>query len=838
MIKVAELIKCDLCGLDAKEPLKETFGKIEKNFCCLGCQNVFAMLNESGLLASNQDLKASDLFQQSLALGLVANPNTTTDKAKITLPENAPTKEVMFQISGMWCSACAWFVESILQKQTGVIKAEVFFASDLAKIKYYPQLLPLETLKNTLKKVGYQINFFTEESAQDHERTGLLLRLGIATFLWLNIMTLNTTLYVGYFEQISDSFRYFLPYLLMLLTSPVIFYCAQPILSTAFNGLKHRTVRMETLLGLGIIAAYVYSIVQAIRGGSHVYFDTASAIVTLVLLGKYIERSAKIRVSQAIVLLYQMMPKKVRIWSEGKENFVSIENLKVGDEFIVKAGERIAADGIVVAGHSHTDESLLTGESLPVVKEVGSDVVCGSINKDSVLQISATKVGSDTTLNQIIKLVENSLSNRSALVRAVDHISQVFVPVVIGLSLATFLYASSLGKENLGEALMQAITVLVIACPCALGMATPLAITAAIGKATSQGILVRDSSVLEKAYKLNTVVLDKTGTITKGIFSLVNFQLIKDLNKEFVSEYLPLLASIEKASEHPLGRAVVNFAGEKQVASNLFTSEVLVQKGKGIVGAVEGKKVFIGNRRLLQDLAIDSSELQNQAQTWENQGNTVVFFGLDNQLIGIMAFGDEIKPEAVNLVKELKHQGIKVFLVSGDALATTKAVAEKIEVDSFYAETLPERKAELLKEFQTQGAILAMVGDGINDAPALAQADIGIALGSGTDIAMQAAAVVLMKNSLTEVFSTFELAHKTWRIIKQNLFWAFLYNSLGISLAVLGLLNPLIAAGAMLISSISVIVNSLRLTSLVEKEKSISKKNISKASNQHLLEMS
>lgn len=838
MSNVAEKVTCDLCGLEAIKPLKDIFIGIEKNFCCLGCQNVFAMLTESGLLTSNSDLKNSDLFQQSLALGLISNPNITTpEQVKFKLPENAPTKEVIFQISGMWCSACAWFIETVLQKQVGIIKAEVFFASDLAKIKYYPQLLPLENLKNNLKDLGYPITLFTEESAQDQEKNGLLLRLGIAAFLWLNIMTLNTTLYVGYFEQISESFRHFLPYLLMLLTAPIIFYCAQPILIAAINGFKHRTIRMETLLGVGIIAAYVYSILQVVKGGTHVYFDTASAIVTLVLLGKYIERSAKIRVSQAIVLLYQMMPKKARIWIAGKENFVSIENLKAGDEFIVKVGERIPADGIVITGKSHADESLLTGESLPVAKEPGSEVVCGSINKDSLLQIKATKVGSNTTLNQIINLVENSLSSRSVLIKTVDRISQTFVPIVIALSFTTFLYVGFLGNKTLGEALMQAITVLVIACPCALGMATPLAITAAIGAATSQGILVRDSSVLEKFYKLNTVVLDKTGTITKGVFSLVNFQLVNNLNKDFILDYLPLLSSLESASEHPLGRAIVNFANKNSIKI-LSPREVKIYKGKGIIGTVEDKEVFVGNRSLLQDLTINSDVLHNQAQSWENRGYTVVFFGVANQLVGIMVFGDEIRPEAASLVERLKQQGMRVLVVSGDALATTKAVAEQIQADSFYAETLPEKKAALLKEFQAQGAVLAMVGDGINDAPALAQADLGIALGSGTDIAIQAAAIVLMKNSLTDILSTFDLANKTRRVIKQNLFWAFLYNSLGISLAIIGLLNPLIAAGAMLISSVSVIVNSLRLISLIEAKRGLKENSLLKNSYQQLQEAS
>lgn len=827
------ITRCDLCGLETSQPLKQSFAAIEKYFCCIGCQNVFTMLSEANLMTSNGEPQQSELFQQSLALGLIGNTEEQDPSTKIIkIAENAPVKEVLFKISGMWCNACAWFIETVLQKQPGIISAQVFFTSDLIKIKYYPQLLPLDNIVKLLNRSGYQVQLFNNESEEDRERQDLLLRLGISAFLWLNIMTLNTALYVGYFENISDSIQKFLPVILMLLATPVIFYCAQPIMRIAINGLYNRTVRMESLLALGILAAYFYSIVQIFNNGGHIYFDTAAAIVTLVLAGKYIEHNAKVHVSKAIMLLYQIMPKKVRVLIDNRETFIAVDKLQVEDQFIVKAGERIPVDGIVIAGRSHVDESLLTGESNPISKEPGSKVISGAINQDSILEIRTTKVGADTTLTQIVKLVENSLSQRSSLMRTVDKISRIFVPIVIVLAIATFCYAWMISRESSGDALMQAITVLVIACPCALGMATPLALTAAVGSATRQGILIRDSRVLEKVAKLDMVVLDKTGTVTNGDFAFIDFKLIDESSTNFFSQYLPLLAALENSSEHPLGRAVVKFAKTKNINTQIKFEKVSVIKGKGITGLIDNREIFIGNRKLLNEYAKNIDQLDTQANLWESVGYTVIFFGIDNRLLGIMAFGDLIKPDAYNVIERLKQDGMKVVLISGDSLATTRSVAQQIGVDQFYAETLPEQKLELLSSFQQQGNILAMVGDGINDAPALAQADLGIALGSGTDIAIQAASMVLMNNSLKEIIIAFKLAKKTWKIIRQNLFWAFLYNSFAISLAIIGMLNPLIAAGAMLISSISVIINSLRLTSAID-EQMIYKQKIDSKEIQH-----
>ncbi|MBX7222027.1 MAG: heavy metal translocating P-type ATPase [Blastocatellia bacterium] len=836
---------CHLCQLDCgPHPLVSVEGTTQHSFCCLGCQNVFSILSASGLVKAGQDLRETDLFKQSLALGLVSQGQPAAPALAVPqLAPGTPAQEALFHVSGMWCAACAWLIEHVLKSEPGVVSAEVFFASDLVKVSYFPQYLPKEKLHRRIEDLGYRVSEFTgEDSHFDEERRNLLLRIGVAGFLGMNIMTLSLALYVGYFEKISESASHWLPFVLMALATPVVFYAARPILSVAWRGLVNGVVRMETLLAVGILAAYGYSVVEAFRGGEHVYFDTASGIVTLVLAGKFLERTAKEQTSRAISLLYRLMPKKVRLLVSGQEHFRSVEALKPGDVFLVKAGERFPADGVVVAGNSHADESLLTGESAPVAKAPESPVIGGSINTDNVLHVRATHIGNDTTLAQIIRLVEHALSSRSPLERTVDQISRTFVPSVLVIAAVTFGWLWLVGHYPLGEALMRAITVLVIACPCALGMATPLAVTTAVGTASRLGILVRDSGVLETVRKLDTVVFDKTGTVTEGNFALLHVELAGALPHPlssqpvmsgpngtssmsetgsvlspqssvlaFLEQYLPGLAGLEVASEHPLGRAVVAFAAEHQVQPKPVEA-VTVHKGCGITGLVGSQEIFIGNRTLLAIVgAAPDTNLEATVNGWEQAGQTAVFFGQNQQVAGVLAFGDRLKPEAAAVIRDLQKQHIKVFVVSGDAAATTGWVAKQVGADGFHAEALPQQKADIIKKMQADGLKVGMIGDGINDAPALAQADLGIALGTGTDIAMQAAALVLMKAALSKIHEVFALARKTGSIVRQNLFWAFLYNTLAISLAVTGVLNPIFAALAMFVSSISVIVNSARL---------------------------
>ena len=837
--------ECDLCGLGCgKYPLQQHVGDADRFFCCSGCMNVYLILWESGAIRAGQDIRQTELFQRSLQLGLISNPEEVEPESAVDVTAGA-TEEMLLHVTGMWCMSCAWLIEHALSALRGVRRAEVSFTSDLVKVQYHPRTLPPDLILRRIESLGYKAQQYAGDTdAADAERRDLIIRTGLAAFLWANVMSFSLALYAGYFEQISGSVRRGLPFVLMALATPVVFYCGHPILQLAWRGVLNRTIRMEALLALGILAAYGYSVAQAFRGEIHLYFDTATVIVALVLAGKLIEHGAKGKVSHWISLLHRMMPNKVRLVAHGSERFVSVGALEAGQLFVVKAGERVPADGIVVEGESHADESLLTGESAPVGKRRGEPVAAGSINLDSVLSVRATRSAGESTLSRIIALVEQALSSRCEIERAVERVSRIFVPSVIAIALLTFFVTWLAGAASLAQSLMRAISVLVIACPCALGLATPLAITAALGAASRRGILVRDSRVLETLRKVDTVILDKTGTVTEGKFALLEFvpchhapaQAVpagavankssavfessasgaqfpvgrsSSINQD--DETLSPLASLEQYSEHPLGTAVADFARRKGTPLHEATS-LEIHKGRGITGIVDGKSVFAGNRRLANELGVWIDEnSEEQARRWEAEGKTVSFVGWDGELRVLAAFGDKVKPEAIELTAELRRRGIAVRLVSGDAHATTEWVASCLGITSFQAEVLPEEKTEAVRQLQASGAAVAMVGDGINDAPALAQANLGIAMGSGTDIAMKSAAVVLMNGSLPKIVEVLNLSRKTMRVVRQNLFWAFFYNSVGISLAVAGILNPIMAAAAMLLSSVSVVGNSMRL---------------------------
>jgi heavy metal translocating P-type ATPase len=805
---------CGLCELACgRQPLVRSFDGSPIAFCCLGCANVYAILNESGVLASGQSIRETDIFRRSLELGLISNPGDEKE-SEASFDPNAPTREVLLQIGGMWCSACGWLIEHALRKVRGVVSAEVFFASDFAKVRFCPQLLPPDAIADRIAQLGYRASEYTgEESPARADIHDLLLRLGVAAFLWANIMAFSVILYVGYFEQIAPSASRILPYLLLSLATPLVFYCAYPILRSAVFGLCNLQVRMEVLLSLGILTAYLLSVAQTLRGQTHVYFDTAAAIVTLVLVGKLIERAAKENAARSIATMYKLMPKKARLLVQGDEHFVSIDALEPGMEFLVKAGERIPADGILLEGETEADESLLSGEAAPVHKEAGDTVVSGSLNAGGTIRVRALRTSEDSALVRIVRLVERALTQRAPIERTVDLVSRVFVPLIVILAVADFAGLMAM-HSGLAVALLRATSILVIACPCALGLATPLAITTALGHASRQGILVSDSRVLEAMGKIDVVVLDKTGTVTFGDFRLLEFDLAShqaNAKADFISEHLPVLAGIELASEHLLGRAVVQYAHEHNVRP-LDVEEVDVCKGQGITAVCRGRRFFIGNLKLATALDVQvEARAQRLAEEWQRAGRTVAYFGQECELLGLLAFGDRIKPSAAEMIQSLRRRGLAIKLVSGDAGPTTARVAARIGIDDFVAEVSPEGKAALVQTLQRTGKRVAVIGDGVNDAPALANADLGIALGTGADIAMSAAPVVLMSSSLEKVEETFELAARATRVVRQNLFWALFYNAGGIALALSGLLNPIFAAGAMLFSSTSVIANSMRL---------------------------
>jgi heavy metal translocating P-type ATPase len=787
---------CALCTLPCgPEPLTGRIRDTEKPFCCPGCLNVYTILIESGIVSGGQDFRDTDLYRRSLELGLVARPAGTAPAAPI--PPSAERREALFQISGMWCSSCAWLIERALKAERGVVSADVLFASDLVKVSYCPQFLPPDKIARVIDSLGYKADEYrgADGRRQDKVRNDLLLRMGLAAFLWMNVMYLSAIVYVGYFEATNESAGRIVPFILMLLAAPAVFWSAKPILRAAWLGLRQRILRADTLLALGIVAAYVYSTLQAFTGGRLVYFDTSCAIVTLVLAGKLLEHGAKQKTAQAVALLHRMMPKKARVLVDGGERFVAVEALQPGTLFLVKSGERVPADGIIAEGESHVDESVLTGESAPVSKSPGAFVVCGSLNTGNVLHVKATRTAASSTLSQIIRSVESALASRSGIERTADRISRAFVPAVVILAIFTFIALSVLRGQP-GEAMVRAIAVLVIACPCALGIATPLALTAAVNAASRKGILINDVSVLETICDVSVVLLDKTGTVTEGEFRLL----------ETSGDSLAPAASLEAKSEHPLGRAVVAYARERQTPL-ADARGVEVVKGMGIRGMVEGREVFAGSRRFVPAIP---PALSSVADAWEARGDTVAFYGWDGRVRGALAFGDKTRPDAAGLVHELSRRGIGVMMVSGDSRTTTAGVARAIGVPEFRAEVLPGEKAGVVRGLQSEGKVVAMVGDGVNDAPALAQANLGIAMGSGADLAMKAAPMVLMGTSLLRILDAFDLSRRTLRIVRQNLFWAFVYNILGISLAISGILNPILAAVAMVLSSFSVILNSLR----------------------------
>jgi cation transport ATPase len=476
--------RCGLCELPCgRHPVTRNFTEREIAFCCMGCANVYSILLESGTIASGQNIRDTEVFRRSLELGLISNPEAES-APQTTIDPQAPTQEILLQVSGMWCSACAWLIEHALRGLPGVVSADVFFASDLAKVKYCPQYLPPDNISARIARLGYQAaEYGGENTAAKSESRDLLLRIGVAAFLWANIMGFSTILYVGYFEQIAPSASRIIPYFLLFLTTPLVFYCAWPILRAAAIGFRNLQIRMETLLSLGILSAYLLSAAQTLRGQTHLYFDTAAAITTLVLAGKLIERTAKDRAAHSISMLYRLMPKKVRIMSDAGERFLSIDGLEPDQVFVVKAGERIPADGIVVEGESYADESLLSGEAMPVAKCAGARVVSGSLNAGGLIQVRATRTGDESALAQIIRLVERALSSRTKIERTVDHVARIFVPAVVLLALAEFAVLFAM-HMSIAEAMMRATTILIIACPCALGLATPLAITAAVGSAS------------------------------------------------------------------------------------------------------------------------------------------------------------------------------------------------------------------------------------------------------------------------------------------------------------------------------------------------------------------
>lgn len=715
-------------------------------------------------------------------------------------------KKAEFQIKGMHCASCVTVIEKGLKKTLGVINANVNLTTEKATIDYDPTKTDEKKLIETIKNRGYgayPAKDGFKPNLQKKEITKLRKLFYFSLLFAIPVFVIGMVFMWMGIEVPYES------YILWLLATPVQFIVGAQFYKGTWAALKNKSANMDTLVALGTSAAYFYSLYAILFApGTGQYFEASAVLITLVILGKYLEAAAKAKTSGAIKKLIQLAPKKAIVIRDKKEIIISVSDIRLNDIILVKPGGKIPVDGIITEGNSSVDEAMITGESMPVEKKKGDQVIGGTINKQGSFKFKATKIGKDTTLSHIIKLIEEAQGKKAPIQRFADVVSSYFVPIVILIAIITFFSWIYLFNSTTSFALIASVAVLVIACPCALGLATPTAIMVGTGKGAKNGILIKGGDALETAHKLKFIIFDKTGTITKGTPEVTDVISYKKTKKEV----LTLAASIEKQSEHPLAEAIVEHA--KGITLKKVTGFKAIP-GHG-VNAKIGKKVYhLGNQKFMWDLKIKINS--KDYQELEEQGKTVMFLAEQKKLIGIIAVADEIKKTSKGAVTYLEKLGLKVYMMTGDNKKTAQAIAKKAGIKNIFAEVLPEDKAKYVKKLQKYGKV-AMVGDGINDAPAIAQADIGIAMGSGTDVAMETGNIVLMKNDLMDVPRSIKLSRLTMTKIKQNMFWALFYNTLGIPIAagvlypITGwLLNPMIAGAAMAMSSVSVVLNSLAL---------------------------
>lgn len=731
-------------------------------------------------------------------------------------------------IEGMTCSSCVQAIERTLNKLDGVVEANVNLATEKLFISYDSSTLKVSDIKKAIEKAGYRA---VEEDTTvdiDQEKKEKEIKTIWNKFIVSAIFTIPL-LYIAMGHMLGAP----LPMIIDPMYNPANFALVQLFLTipVVIVGYQYYTIgfrtlfkgspNMDSLIAIGTGAAVVYGIFATVKiiGGEHdyamdLYFESAAVILTLITLGKYLEALSKGKTSEAIKKLMGLQPKTAIIIKDGKEVEVSIDEVEVGDIILVKPGEKMPVDGVVVDGITSVDESMLTGESIPVEKHVGDNITGASINKNGSIKYKATKVGRDTALAQIIKLVEDAQGSKAPIAKMADVISGYFVPIVIVLAIAGGLAWYLLGGQSSTFALTIFIAVLVIACPCALGLATPTAIMVGTGKGAENGVLIKSGVALETAHQVETIVFDKTGTITEGKPKVTDVVVANGMNQD---ELLQLTASAEKGSEHPLGEAIVKDAEEKNLEFKKIDSFEAIP-GHGIQVVIEGKNILAGNRKLMVEKQISLENLEETSDRLAEEGKTPMYVAIDDKIAGIIAVADTVKENSKKAIEVLHKMGIQVAMITGDNRRTAEAIAKQVNIDIVLAEVLPEDKANEVKKLQGKGKKVAMVGDGINDAPALAQADVGIAIGSGTDVAMESADIVLMRSDLMDVPTAIQLSKSTIRNIKQNLFWAFAYNTLGIPIAMgvlylFGgpLLNPMFAGAAMSLSSVSVLTNALRL---------------------------
>jgi P-type Cu+ transporter len=800
--------------------------------CALRIEKTVSKL--PGVEQANVNLASEKLYVEY-------NPDTVTlddikkavDKIGYQVAEKTQTQTVTIPIGGMTCAACSQRIEKVVRKLDGVESANVNLATEKATVVYHPQRVRLSAIREAIEKIGYQVLAVSKENAGDEDR---IRKQKQVRTLWTKFIVSAVfslpLLYIAMAPMIPGlalpfpaglkPMNYPLIYALveLLMVLPVIgvgyrFY------TVGFKALWQRSPNMDSLIAVGTAAAFLYSLFNVFQIASGhfsavnaLYFETSGVIITLILLGKSLEAVSKGRTSEAIKKLMGLAPKTAIILQNGEEREIPIDEVEIGDTVVVKPGASIPVDGSVIDGNTAIDESMLTGESMPVDKKAGDMVYAASLNTTGTVRFRAEKIGSDTALAQIIKLVEDAQGSKAPIAQLADVVSGRFVPVVIAIALLSGLAWFIFGGGDLKFSLTIFISVLVIACPCALGLATPTAIMVGTGKGAENGILIKGGEALETAHKINTIVFDKTGTITQGKPTVTD---ILPLGVPDADELLRLAASAEKASEHPLGQAIVSGAQARGI-DLLPVDNFLSVTGQGIEATIGGRRVLAGNSKLMEAKGIVLGEAETVADRLAGEGKTPMFIAADGKMAGIVAVADVVKASSREAIEHLHQMGIEVVMITGDNRKTADAIARQVGINRVLAEVMPQDKANEVKKLQQSGRKVAMVGDGINDAPALAQADVGIAIGSGTDVAMESADIVLMRSDLRDVPTAIRLSKQTIRNIKQNLFWAFGYNVIGIPVAagvlhLFGgpLLSPILAAAAMSLSSVSVLTNALRL---------------------------
>ncbi len=721
---------------------------------------------------------------------------------------------VSLKLGGMSCAACAARIEKKLSTLEGIQRTAVNLASEKAAIEYDSSKIKVSDMIRAVEDLGYKAEPAAELSSdrEKEQREKEIKRLRLE--LIVSAVLSSPLLFAMILMLIKVDIPFFHnPYFQLIIATPIQFIIGFRFYKNAYYALRAKSANMDVLIAMGTSAAYFFSIYNAFfaqhKEGmmmKELYFEAGAVIITLILLGKYLEAVAKGKTSDAIKKLMGLQARTARVVRDEGEIDIPIEEVGLGDVIVVRPGEKVPVDGRILSGDSSIDESMLTGESLPVEKKAGDYVIGATINKFGTFRFEATKIGKDTALAQIIRMVEEAQGSKAPIQKIADKVSGVFVPAVIAIALVTFLIWY-LVSGDFTSAIISAVSVLVIACPCALGLATPTAIMVGTGKGAENGILIKGGEHLEMTYKLNAVVLDKTGTITKGQPEVTDVIPLGCLKK---NEVLHMAAIAEKSSEHPLGAAIYEH-GKKEYGTVPDPEHFEAIPGRGVKAAVDGKEIYIGTRKLMLEMNIAAASVEAATAKLEDEGKTAMLMAVDGELEAIIAVADTLKENSKEAIEELKRMGIEVYMITGDNRRTANAIAKQTGITNVLSEVLPENKAEEVGKLKKQGKKVAMVGDGINDAPALATADIGIAIGTGTDVAIEAADITLMRGDLNTIPAAIRLSKKTMRKIKQNLFWAFIYNIIGIPFAAFGLLNPMIAGGAMAFSSVSVVTNSLSL---------------------------